>query len=370
LRGVLSRVFSIDINAILPAAARATWVTAGNGVVQHSRAAVAWLDSAGIALSEWVEIGTPDLCPLEVPFEDGELGWIEDLILPPFESEPPTNAATLGMRLDGLGEFSVSLGQVREHRPLPDPQPDIIGCAGAEFTIFLVAERFADREAFRVKAVELFDFIRGHEPFGAAFSSGRLAASLLFWSSDNPTGLFGTFDPYSDASERRFLGDNVAARAALLPWIGKSGRVLVLINSEARGGAGGNQHYPAWASTGGADWKQVGLHELGHSMGLADEYVAKGPSEVAYQGEPNVSAEMTPSRTCWKALVNVGDVPAPSYSIGQQGGALPSEIGTFQGAFYSDDWCRPTVNCIMRATRAGLEFCPVCKLEIGAKLGV
>lgn len=142
-------------------------------------------------------------------------------------------------------------------------------------------------------------------------------------------------------------------------------QIIVLVNDEQRGGAGGNV---AWFSNGGSDWREVAIHELGHSaFGLGDEYDYGGPARWSSDepAEPNVSAVGDPVQVKWRAMVNApvgsptrGNPTCAAADPGPSG--LPADVvGTFEGAKYSHCGAfRPSWDCMMRTTSA--QFCPVC----------
>jgi len=166
-------------------------------------------------------------------------------------------------------------------------------------------------------------------------------------------------------TERLLYGNANLARqivsAAMFHWH----QIIVLVNDSERGGAGGNV---AWFSNGGADWREVAIHELGHSaFGLADEYDYGGPDHWSGQepGEPNVTSMADPRFVKWAPFVNA---PAGSptrrnptctaVDPGPSGFPDPT-VGTFEGAKYSHCGAfRPSWNCMMRTTSA--PFCAVC----------
>jgi hypothetical protein len=170
----------------------------------------------------------------------------------------------------------------------------------------------------------------------------------------------------SDGRTERLLYGNaslvVQTVAAQLPqWH----QIIVLVNDPERGGAGGNV---AWFSNGGADWREVAIHELGHSaFGLADEYDYGGPDHwtASEPGEPNVTAMADPGLVKWRAFVNAPPGSPtrrnPSCAASDPGpsGFPAATVGTFEGAKYSHCGAfRPSWNCMMRMTSA--PFCTVC----------
>jgi hypothetical protein len=142
-------------------------------------------------------------------------------------------------------------------------------------------------------------------------------------------------------------------------------QIIVLVNDTERGGAGGNV---AWFSNGGADWREVAIHELGHSaFGLADEYDYGGPDHWPYPepAEPNVTAMADPAQVKWRALVTAPPGSPtrrnPTCTAVDPGpsGFPAGIVGTFEGAKYSHCGAfRPAWECMMRTTSA--PFCAVC----------
>lgn len=166
-------------------------------------------------------------------------------------------------------------------------------------------------------------------------------------------------------TERLLYGDAGLASEIVTAALRRWHQILVLVNDSERGGAGGNV---AWSSNGGDDWREVAIHELGHSaFGLADEYDYGGPDHGPGDEpkEPNVSVVADPTRVKWRAQVTAAGTsptrrnpdctqvdPGPS-------GVPASTVGTFEGAKYSHcGLYRPMWNCMMRDT--GAPFCPIC----------
>ena len=155
-------------------------------------------------------------------------------------------------------------------------------------------------------------------------------------------------------------------------------QALVIVNSTIRGGAGGQI---AVAANGGSDWKEVVVHELGHSLfGLADEYhyyegcdsgetdrdVHPGPEPT----QPNVTLNSNRTTIKWGHLIDPATaVPTMSNPDCSECDDRPSPVpagtvGAFEGAHYHHCGAyRPEYECIMRRSAFG-SFCAVCEEQI------
>lgn len=175
-----------------------------------------------------------------------------------------------------------------------------------------------------------------------------------------------------DGRTKRLLYGNAAlvldTIADVLP---NAHQIVVLVNDTERGGGGGAI---AWSSTGGHDWLDVVIHEIGHSaFGLADEYDEPFEDWTGEPTQPNVTTNPDPATVKWLHLVNAGpDSPTrrnPTCGSGQVGrdpGPNPAPsgtVGTFEGAKYRRCAAyRPVWECKMRVTTR--DFCPVCQERI------
>lgn len=155
-------------------------------------------------------------------------------------------------------------------------------------------------------------------------------------------------------------------------------QALVIVNSPIRGGAGGQI---AVAANGGSDWKEVVVHELGHSLfGLADEYhyyvgcdsgetgqdVHPGPEP----SQPNVTLNSNRTTIKWGHLIDAATaVPTMSNpdcsECDDSASPVPAgTVGAFEGAHYHHCGAyRPEYECMMRRSAFG-SFCAVCEEQI------
>jgi hypothetical protein len=148
---------------------------------------------------------------------------------------------------------------------------------------------------------------------------------------------------------------------------------LVLINSGVRGGAGGmaKEGYPAWASITacpGETWQAVALHEIGHALGLADEYQDSRLAGQQRRGEPNCSATKLGHDVPWAFPAGTHIYThAEQAGMSRNGPPGLDHVGLFEGARYRPDYYRASLDCLMHHTDC-LRFCNVCRAAIRAKL--
>ena len=150
---------------------------------------------------------------------------------------------------------------------------------------------------------------------------------------------------------------------------------LVLVNSSEYGGS--SDHEIAWFPANSEQFHQLAMHELGHLLGLKDEYEDEifGKDTAGIVG-PNVCSD--PTAVPWMAHVATPPgrvfasvdcptgVPAGVTSF-PVAAANAGEVGAFQGAAY--DHCahyRPQIDCKMRTL--GTDFCVVCRAAVIADL--
>ena len=364
-------VFSIPPDVIAPKPALATGATAARPrprrAVQQPKARLRWEGADGRAVGSPIELQLPRAVPLEYPHAYGQMGWADQPVSPAFSDEPPDNAVALKLSVPGRPAIRIPRAALREQlAALSPPQTQIFGPSDANFLVPVFSERFVDKDAFMNKVRELHVWTISQVPFNREPTKSRIALVAHFWSSDADVGLFNTPDANSQGGQL-FYGNRELAKSLLAPWTGDARVSLILINSTKRGGAGGQPGYSAWTSIApapGERWENVCLHEVGHGLGLADEYLQDpAPTEPPAILEPNVSRSPIPSETPWGDFPDVlPDVPAPSFTIAGQSSASADAIGTFQGARYKPNLYRASRDCLMRDTR--LTFCAVCQKHI------
>ena len=188
--------------------------------------------------------------------------------------------------------------------------------------------------------------------------------------------LFGTQCCLDGRTERLWGGDEDRVRKVTGKALSENHRSLgdylclaVLINSNEYGGAGSvasEKILPriAWATTGHPQSLDILLHELGHALGLQDEY----ETDQAEPAKPwrNISNSEVPRDTPWRLLATE-DPDRVTLAHGLDWPENPQAVGTFEGAAYqATDRFRPSFDCRMRHVRSN--FCPVCSDHIRARL--
>src|SRR4029453_11255519 len=132
------------------------------------------------------------------------------------------------------------------------------------------SERFADQDTFFGAVSQLHSWVMAQARFDDHAVGARLAFDAHLSPSDPQHGMFGTDDSRNQGG-RLFYGDRELARRLLAPWTGGRSVSLILIDSQLRGGAGGQPGYSAWTSISAKPGERGGavcLHEVGPGLGL------------------------------------------------------------------------------------------------------
>lgn len=339
---------------------------AATGDAQQRTVTGQWKNRDGEPLAEAFPVTPAPPAFVEFPDDDGQISNERVPGALSFSADLPPDAAELEVSSDGMPVANIPVTATAFATALPQPVMFRIGEQNADFIVPVFAERFTNGGKFVAAVQQLHAYVLDQAPFDEPAVGRRLAFDTHFWSSDPVRGLFNTLDS-NNTDGRLFYGDRERARRLLAPWI-RGNTSLILIDSRLRGGAGGVPGYSAWTSITAKPnerWEAVCLHEVGHGLGLADEYLdSQRQNEFPSRLEPNVSRDPRPSRCPWVADVNVGDNPAPTAAIGHA--AAQNAVGTFQGARYRTDLFRAAEKCLMKQTNQ--PFCAACKSHIRAKL--
>lgn len=327
---------------------------------------VEFLDSMGDPIAPAVQLDPPEPVFVEGRGPEAGLTWSSATPRAALEADVPAEASSVRVRRGGSVE-EFALGDVSEPSPrAPDARRSFPG-SGRHWTLAVVAERFGDAETFFGQVASLHALVSAQAPFSDPDVSFGIEA--LFWASDSATGLFGATD--DRVADRVLQGDGDRVRRFVRKADLDPQKILVIVNSGVRAGAGGQgRSIPSWTTVTGAPgerWEGIALHELGHAFGLADEYDTPVNIREPDPLEPNITKERDPARTSWHRLATASAPPSPTALRGQEAGHAAEEVGTFQGARYRpEDRFRPSPTCRMRTTAAS--FCPVCRDHIRREL--
>ena len=268
------------------------------------------------------------------------------------------------------------------------------GSPADRWNLVIVSEGFTSAQMldFHTRVDELIAYLFSVAPFNepgvaCAINIYRLDVASNESGADDPAcgdgaGAGTTVATYFDAKycfdgqiQRLLAGDSNLVTSTVAAHLPEYDNIVVLVNGSMRGGAGGSV---AWLSGNSGDWKEVVVHEMGHSVfGLADEYDYYSTDDEEGRdnytggepGEPNVTIQSDPAMVKWSGLVTTGPA-APTMNNADCGNPnnAPSPVaagmvGTFEGAkYFHCGIYRPEYSCMMRTT--GSPFCAVCRRTI------
>jgi hypothetical protein len=195
---------------------------------------------------------------------------------------------------------------------------------------------------------------------------------------DDPAGFVPaqplTADTYFQSSfctnaTRRLLtvADVLALMGDLDTHVSAWDAAVVIVNHQEYGGSGDGFNGIAVCSLAPAA-TQIAIHELGHALGLADEYDDDDDQWTGSEpDEPNATTSTTAAGK-WGAIVTAANLPTwvnPDCTVSNEGVAdpEPGAVGTYGGAMRARCGIyRPTHDCMMR--HLGVPFCVVCDTYI------
>ncbi len=323
-----------------------------------------FVDESGKGVGRKRRVAVAPPAHLEAPASGGAIAQEVANPLIEFRTRLPRGATGYRVTQDGHAEILASILATASPRPSRPKSQRRFGGQQPRFRLAVLAERYDQEAAFHADCQRLLAFIEATPPFNEA--PGRVAIEALYWQTDPQKGQLGPLQ-FGTGTDLIF-GDRRLAAAFWQKSGAKADRAVVLVNFRKRGGAGGTQDLPAWVTNEPSTtdpWEAVALHELGHALGLGDEYDSANP-EAPPGIEPNISTSPDPAQAPWAHLCTSHAVPtAPSGG----GAGLPANtIGTFQGARYETTRLyRPQFACLMRSTRD--PFCARCRELIRARLG-
>lgn len=350
-----------------------------------------WLDENDTQIGAELELGPIQFTLTEGFFPDGSIGAEPVAREIPFEFAAPGGAQNLQL-LWGDERLTVAAEELARPQSMPgDPVVRNFPDDDRGFFYPVFSDGFLDAEAFFACVRDLTNWIRAQPPFDNPQLATRFGMKAYFWPapaagvSHFGAPLTGPMICTVGGGSPVLLGSQEDS-ARLVGALTNEGQGLILMNSSQRGGAGGSapHRYPAWASISGCpgeDWRTIALHEIGHSLGLEDEYVLPDlPDYAQWRNAPftagaNATSKKDPDRAPWRDMLNLGgDTDQPTVALDEQNagwvdpmpGGKPL-IGTIAGAHYHEKYFRPSGDCLMRNLSAP-RFCAVCQKHIIAKL--
>lgn len=239
--------------------------------------------------------------------------------------------------------------------------------------VAILAEGYttAEMDSFYRDAQIAVDAILGYEPFKShaedfnfvavgtpSLDSGVSVPRLDDWKSTAFSSHFSTF--YSDRYLTSLHIKDIHDALAGIPYE----HIIILANTDEYGGGGIYNSYTL-TTAGHKLFKQVVVHEFGHSFGgLADEYFYEGdimddsyPKDVE-PWEPNITT-LVDFDSKWKWMLPMEcPIPTPVDK------AAEYPLGVYEGGGYSFHGVyRPADDCRMRTNTAPV-FCPACRVAL------
>lgn len=255
--------------------------------------------------------------------------------------------------------------------------------------IAILAEGYTEQEMpkFRSDCQRATEALFSHEPFkhmkdrfnvvavcAPSRDSGPCIPHEGLWKSSAAHSHYDTF--YSD---RYLMTQDIHQVYDVLGTVPFE-HIIILVNSSTYGG-GGIYNQITLATSDHPTFKQVFVHEFGHSYGgLGDEYFYDDQYTTQYPAdtepwEPNLTT-LVNFQSKWADLLPAGTaIPTPPDSIPDYRKASTAEewqaineatqrVGVFEGGGYqSKGVYRPAQECRMKINEVE-EFCPVCRRAI------
>ena len=293
----------------------------------------------------------------------------------------------------GAGGQQKANSDLRNRTYIPTPYDPMDGVNITDCVdLAILAEGYTEAEMgkFYMDAQRAADALFEREPFkglkdrfnvvavaAPSEQSGPSVPKEGIWVNNAANSSYSTF--YTD---RYLMSSNMHRIYDLLSGVPFE-HILVLVNTDTYGG-GGIYNQVDFATADHPTFKQVFVHEFGHSYGgLADEYAYDDMDEIWYpEGiepwEPNVTT-LTDFNSKWAEMMPKGtpiptplDPKVPDFKkinqLSQKEIDKLNEsvhrVGVFEGAGYQSKGCyRPAQECRMKINEV-LDFCPVCTRAI------
>jgi hypothetical protein len=327
-----------------------------------------WLAATGEPIGAPLRVSAPR--PIHVEYFGAPAGpaWRQSRPDSTIPAVMPEGTQALRIGGNGVETQEVSLAALSQSDPRPPDAILAMGDPAAAWRLAVVGDGYDTQEAFARDFELLWQECQEARPFNQLAQDGDFGLVGLFWASPDRQSLFGA--RRRDSNPWIIYGSQEAVVAAVRSADVPHNKVLVVMNRDERGGAGGfGSEIPSWTTNVSAvneRWTQIALHELGHAFGLADEYVTAGNGTPPPDPlEPNVSSEADPRSVSWHRSVTITDGKVPSLHFGEASPFESDAIGTFQGARYDPaTYYRPAAEC--RMLWVNRQFCPICTAHIAA----